>query len=274
MGRRRKREDAPLSLFSFQDIMACLTGILILISLLLAIDGLSDTMQATPGQGIPAEPQAPARAAEELREEIRLLTKTLDDRKGGIDVSRAEVELLEDRERRMALEALRTQKTIEDAEAELARVNPELEAALASAVALREQLVSASARASESSLRERVRFRPGAKYSKTPVFVEVSAAALVVGELDESLVPRLVAQLDDPGADGRLVAALASRLPDSAYLVFVVHQNAIARFELLRDAMVRRGYEVGWQLWDGGQGGFLAGATRASGGADPRRSAP
>lgn len=265
MGRRRKREDAPLSLFSFQDIMACLTGILILVSLLLAIDGLSDTMQATPGKGTPAEPQDAARTAEELREEIAVLTRTLEERKGGIDVAQGEVELLEDRERRMALEAERTRAVIEERDAELARLVRELESASQSSSALREQLSAAKAKADEQALRERVRFRPGAQYSKSPVFVETTPKGLVVGELDPSLVPRLVARLDDPGAENRLVGALGGRRPDTSYLVFVVREDAIPRFEALRDAMIRKGFEVGWQLWDGGEGGFLDGAASAAG---------
>jgi hypothetical protein len=52
-------------------------------------------------------------------------------------------------------------------------------------------------------------------------------------------------------------------MPDTSYLVFVVRQDAIPRFEALRDAMIRKGFEVGWQLWDGGEGGFLDGATAA-----------
>jgi hypothetical protein len=93
------------------------------------------------------------------------------------------------------------------------------------------------------------------------VFVEATPRGLVVGELDASLVPRLVARLDDPGAENRLVGALGSRMPDTSYLVFVVREDAIPRFEALRDAMIRKGFEVGWQLWDGGKGGFLDGAT-------------
>jgi len=73
MGRRKKRDEAPLSLFSFQDIMACLTGILILVALLLAIDGLSDDMQATPGKsGTPEESKA-AESADDLRERLAIL---------------------------------------------------------------------------------------------------------------------------------------------------------------------------------------------------------
>jgi hypothetical protein len=47
--------------------------------------------------------------------------------------------------------------------------------------------------------------------------------------------------------------------------VFVVHEDAIQRFETLRNALIRRGYEVGWQLWDGAEGGFLDGASESTG---------
>ena len=62
----------------------------------------------------------------------------------------------------------------------------------------------------------------------------------------------------------RIVGALGTRLPGNSYLVFVVHEDAIARFESLRNALIRRGYEVGWQLWDGSSS-FLEGASESSG---------
>jgi len=45
----------------------------------------------------------------------------------------------------------------------------------------------------------------------------------------------------------------------------VVHQDSIPRFERLRDAMIRRGYDVGWQLWDGTPASFLDGADESQG---------
>jgi hypothetical protein len=56
--------------------------------------------------------------------------------------------------------------------------------------------------------------------------------------------------------------------------VFVVREDAIPRFEALRDAMIRKGFEVGWQLWDGGEGGFLDGAAAVAGAAAPDAAAP
>jgi hypothetical protein len=100
------------------------------------------------------------------------------------------------------------------------------------------------------------------------------AGKIVVGELDAARVPVHVATLADPDADARLVGALGARMPDKSYMVFVVHEDAIPRFEALRDAMIRKGFEVGWQLWDGGEGGFLDGAAAVAGAAAPDAAAP
>ena len=265
MGRRKKRDEAPLSLFSFQDIMACLTGILIMVSLLLAIDGLSDVMQVTPGKGAPEVPQDRTARIEELRERIAVLRRTAEERRGGIDVTREEVDLLEERVRQLALDADRTRRRVTEADAELARVTKERTEAESRIEALKEELSRARAAADDQAMRERVRFRPGAKYSKTPVFVEVTPKWLAVGELDSSMTPRLVARLDDPDAERRLVGAFGDRLPGTSFAVLLVHEDAIPRFEELRRTLFKRGYEVGWQLWDAkSDGGFLD-AARAAG---------
>jgi TolA-binding protein len=265
MGRRRKRDEAPLSLFSFQDIMACLTGILIMVSLLLAIDGLSDVMQVTPGKGEPQAPEDRTARIEELRQRIATLKRTVDERRGGIDVTKQEVDLLEERQRQMALDAERTRKRIAKADDDLARITKERTEADSRIATLKEELSRARAAADDQAMRERVRFRPGAKYSKTPVFIEVATKWLAVGELDSSMTPRLVAKIDDPDAERRLVGTIGDRVPDTSFAVLLVHEDAIPRFEQLRKTLYKRGYEVGWQLWDAkGEGGFLD-AARAAG---------
>jgi hypothetical protein len=260
MARRRKREEAPLSLFSFQDIMACLTGILIMVALLLAIDGLSDVMQLTPGKGTPESAEESQARLEELRQEVATLRKAIDDRRGGIELSAGEVQLLEDRVQRMAMEAERTRRRIQELEAELAERTREREEVTARITELKDRIARSRRQADDQEMRQRVRFLPGSEYSKAPVFVEATATGLAIAELDQSKTPRLVARLDGPDADARLVGALGRRLPNAWYMVFVVHEDSIPRFETLRNAMIRKGYEVGWQLWQGEPGGLFEGA--------------
>lgn len=262
MGRRRRREEAPLSLFSFQDIMACLTGILILVALLLAVDGLSDAMQAAPGR-----PAAQATAADRLpalREQVALLQRALDDRAGGRDVGKAEVDILDDRVRQLAMEAELARTRRAELEAAAAKLRQEQEEESRRVERLRGEIAAAARQEQQEALRERVRFRPGQRYPKSPVFVEPMAGGVALGELDAARTPVRIADLKDPGADARIVGSLGARLPDTSYMVFVVHEDAIPRFESLRNSMIRRGYEVGWQLWEG-SGSFLEGAAESGG---------
>ena len=265
MGRRRKREEAPLSLFSFQDIMACLTGILILVALLLAIDGLSDTMDATPGKDGAPDPAEAAASAAELRERVAILQRSIDERKGGKDVAREEVDLLDDRIRQLAQEADRTRRLAEEAAAKRLAASKDLDEALRKAKELSEEMARARSSAQAQALRERVRFRPGMRFPKAPVFIEPMRDRIVVGELDAQRTPVRIATLTDPDAEARLVGSLGKRLPDSSYVVFVVHEDAIPRFEQLRSRMLKRGYEVGWQLWQGEPASMLDGAAESGG---------
>ncbi len=277
MGRRKKRAEAPLSLFSFQDIMACLTGILIMVSLLLAFDGLSDAMQAVPGKAAPhADDAAQGARAVELNQRIAILRRTIDERKGGIDVSKQEADLLDDRVRQLAQQAERTKERVAELDAELARLRSEDAKVGSERRALEERLSRARQSRQAQAMRDRVRFRPGQQYSKAPIFLETTANALILGELDASRTPLFLAKLTGPDAQQRLIGALGAHTPDNSYIVFVVHQDAIARFEALRDGLFRRGYEVGWQLWDGSSGGFLEGAASvpASGGASAPAASP
>ena len=265
MGRRKKREEAPLSLFSFQDIMACLTGILILVALLIAMDGLTDEMQATPGKSGAPNPEVAAARVPVLREQIAILQRSIDDRKGGRDVTKAEVDLLDYSCKDKARLMERARKRLSDTDAEMKRITAEQAAATQQIEELRERIVAATRAAEAQVLRERVKFRPGIKFSKAPVFVEPMTSGVVLGELDATRTPVRIADLKDPNADARIVGELAKRLPDTSYIVFVVHEDAIQRFETLRNALIRRGYEVGWQLWDGATGGFLDGASESTG---------
>jgi hypothetical protein len=57
----------------------------------------------------------------------------------------------------------------------------------------------------------------------------------------------------------------------------VVHEDAIPRMQRLQGALIDRGYENGWQLWDAAsEGGFLDRAGKAgarpAGPADPPAS--
>ena len=266
MGRRKKGSDNAVSLFSFQDVLACLTGVLIMVSLLLCIDGLSSNINMAKGAQAAGQPMDMTAQVERLTQEVAVLRKAVEDRKGGVDVSKQVVDVLDDRVKQVAEEAEKAKRRDDALAAELAARNKELAKLREEEAAAKDAATAATRSALQVELRERVRFRAGQTYQKAPVFVEVGTGRLVVGELDASRTPILVARLEGADAENRLVGALGKRMPDTSYIVFVVHQDAIPRFESLRDAMFRRGCEVGWQLWADPKGrDFLDGAEQAKG---------
>jgi outer membrane murein-binding lipoprotein Lpp len=276
MGRRSKRAEAPLSLFSFQDIMACLTGVLILVSLLLAIDGLSDVIKPSAGT-----PQAPSEdlseRIEEARRRVEELAAAVAALRGGVDVTEQEVVLLESRVDTLSREVSRERSVAAAAAADAARTRDEIESVRTRAETLERRLAQALQEIEDQGMRERVQFRAGERFAKAPVLVEVGSGGITVGELDDRLVPRLLERLDGPDAERRLDAVLAARPHETHYVLFVVHEDAIPRMQRLQGALIDRGYENGWQLWDAAsEGGFLDRAGKAgarpAGPADPPAS--
>ena len=257
MGRRKKKQQESLTLFSFQDIMACLTGVLILISLLLALDGLSDRIDDAGAPGSAAEAEA-AERVEQLTAEIKALEEQADIRRRGVPVTEDEVKVLEARAASMQREVAEAEQRDRALAAELARLDEVQKALDVRRAAAERTLVEQELQ----RRRQRVQYRPGGQNDRAPLFVEVAANGLKVGTLDTERTPVMLADL--PGAaplppkpDEGLAKALNQHGPDSYYVLFVVHPDGIKRFEALRAAVFRNGYEVGWQLWDAAAGAFL-----------------
>lgn len=279
MRRRHGQSEAPLSLFSFQDIMACLTGVLIMIVLVLAMEGLADeilmerTAAAESARPAAAETEAElATQREATRDEIEALQRELAARQAGSAVTEAEVEVLEARLQRMRQEADRLDRAMAQRQVELQRAQAEADAMQQQQAAAMDEL----AKAERALRRQRVQFRVGQAGGPKPFFVEVAGQGVRVGDLAEDGAPVLAVQLPPLSTDAQVLEALAGRPPREQYPVFVVHGDSVERFEQLRALLVRRGYEVGWQLWDGAAGAFLepaAGGVRPAGAPAPAQGA-
>jgi septal ring factor EnvC (AmiA/AmiB activator) len=101
MRRRSRKLEAPITLFSFQDLMACLTGVLILVVLVIAIEGLSNEMRMAADQSTPeatTATEAEVRTQlEQLKSEVNALERELEARQRGAVVTEEEIAVLEAR---------------------------------------------------------------------------------------------------------------------------------------------------------------------------------
>ncbi len=264
MARKRKNTDTPITLFSFQDIMCCLVGVLVLIALTLAIEGLAAETLIERARVDPAAAAAATMEAQEqsteLEHQIQELQRELQARQSGSEVTQQEVEVLEARVRQEASDHERLRQRLAALEERVAQANAAARARADEVARAQQQIIEA-----ELALRrQRIRLRPGALALRTPFFVEVSAADLRVGDLDPSQAPVMAQTLPGFATDAQVVDAIGVRQPGSHYAVLVVHADGIARFGQLRDVLFGRGYEVGWQLWDGSAGWFLEKAPTAA----------
>jgi hypothetical protein len=250
MGRRKRRDEAPLSLFSFQDIMACLTGVLILITLILSLDGLSDRPTTSAQSGAAAAAEAAA-----LREELAVLRKVQSDATGGTDLADRDIDVLDERVAQLARDAERTRAAIERAQSALREEDVRVRDLDARAEALRRQSTDQRRSAQQAALRARIELRPGARRRREPVFVEVMPDRLRFGELTADAVPELRSEAPDAAGAMDMAAferVLATHPPDRNSVNFVVHEGAVARFRRLLDRVSGPYAEaMGWGPWAG-----------------------
>lgn len=261
---RRSRADAvaPITLFSFQDIIAAVTGIMILVTLLLALEPIAEEILIEERASAGATERAPV---EEPAMALDLAERLVADLKAELELRRrqpaVDEKVIESLQARLA----ELREMNDEADARLSRAERSLEHAVeerdvaaGAEAAASAALADAIARHERETLRSRVRFLPGERFDRAPLFVEVRADGCVVGEFDGS---GALAVIGDGRGDGpaptELARQLGDRSPREFQLVFIVRQDALREFASLRDHFFERGWDVGWQIWDANEGGFF-----------------
>ncbi len=276
-----KHDDvSPMSFFSFQDIMACVTGIMILVSLILALDPLGEipTSAQKPGESQQLRKSlegARARAGE-ARRALAEASAALADAKARPQVSSDQLERLEkliakEREGLIAIERSR-EAAAGDAqrqEDQTLVMNRQSERASEKVLAIKQDLA-------DKTLRARVQYQVGEREQLQPLLFEVTPTEVRVGEMDASGTPKQIATLRDAavtaamnawgsrGGDSgapldaaALLALLNSHPRSHWYALLVVRDDSVKLSSGLRDMIRGQGYEIGWQLWNTREGGFF-----------------
>lgn len=271
---RKQQHASPMSFFSFQDIMACVTGIMILVTLLLALDPLSNIPMISPTPSPPTELIERLRAAREraagamdalARAREVLKQSSVEGRVTGRQmeqfqqVQRAEEQRLA--AARMQLEAATARA--KKARSEIQLVTRQIEVAGARAAALGKEVA-------EIELKSRVKRQAGPSEPLRPVLVEVRADGLAIGTLDDAAVPRLESVL--PSAACTIAPLVwASKIQqllvdhpgpaaegaDGWYGLFIIRSDAVQAGLNAYSNLHSRSWDAGCQLWDAAEGGFF-----------------
>ena len=261
----KQSKDAPLSFFSFQDIIASVTALMVLITLVIALDPIGDEF-VTRKRSAGAEPMSQAARVEQARARVDTANAALQETRRILMERQAQQVVTADQVARLdrlvaaeraEADALQRIESAGDSERKSV-ADRTLIAQQALADAERE-LVRRREAAADSAMKGRVRAFSGPAESLKPLLLEVGAERLVAGTLDDRRIPRELATC--LGADDVAVECMSLTLAQHPaaewYVLFIVRQDAVERFRRLREALYGRGYEIGWQIWDGSAGGFF-----------------
>ncbi|MDA1007661.1 MAG: hypothetical protein O2800_01465 [Planctomycetota bacterium] len=256
--------ESPMSFFSFQDIVAGVLGIMILVALLLALDPLSDKIEPVSPAKSAAQSAADAEAVkkaretlEKIQEQIKSAAEALANAQVGEPIELEEVERVEvlaretmDRVVLVRAEEKVVQQSVTDATKRVAKETKALQS-------IEETVAKARKDVELAERRARVQYRPGDRFERRPLLVELGSSFIRMGILSTDNVP--MKEFDGgQGEDTALLTQASNTHPSSDwYLLFVLHPGTETRFESSMREWYGRGYEVGWQLWDPSNGSIF-----------------
>lgn len=263
--KRARGCESAMSFFSFQDIIACVTGIMILVTLILALNPLGNKIASVTTPGSASTPQVVDEATvarvnearerqQAAKEAVARLNKEIEERRARPEISEAQVLRIEQQAEADAQLLENMQARVEAARARVERAKTADTAAQAELKQLDQREVDA--RRAQARARMRLRLLEGAPEGFEPVLVEVTANGIVIGTLDEEGVPVAGEPVIKPMAQRTLATELGGRDVKTTLVLFIVQPGGIALFDELR-SMVAGAVAIGWQLWDPSGGSFF-----------------
>ena len=246
---RRKQAAAPFSLFAFQDIITSVTGIILLITMMMAVELVQNLSRAA---AAPQEEKS-SQVAHMLRQafsestsEQDRLQKILDEtttirfnadslrrRLAELKAAAGELELQNEliQTTREKIDARKTQQNLEAKD-----LTPEAIEALAKEQAAIARQIAAM---KESN---RVIFNRPAGAAKAPWLVELNETSIVAAEMGQVLPPQ---SFDSPDA---FLQWVQDQDRDSRYFVLLVKPSTIEVFSTIRKVLQDRRFDVGYDL--------------------------
>jgi DNA repair exonuclease SbcCD ATPase subunit len=220
MSTRRRAETLAVSFFAFQDIIAGVTGIMLILTLVLAVD-LSRRRPALQNTDQPADSletlQEHARAIEATRDELRNIVSTLRRRLQGAATSKvvteSEIRTAERILRDLDTERVGGQQEIGALYETLRYVQNEIAEAESRHDMLQRKRETQRALAAEAAKRTPITVLQGEAASKKPILIECRADALIIGSMSRNLLDLAVMSLSNsdlgsPGQGTRLRSTL------------------------------------------------------------------
>jgi hypothetical protein len=253
MGRKDKRAgESAMSFFSFQDIICCVTGILIFVTLMISMELMSRGGTAGSIEDAALESRMSIDSAQRrlarLKDEYDQIIEA-QQALSGDPITQARIDALEKQvqELESSRRLVNQQRNIEKIEA--AQLSQQLRDARRRNEELQKQLLALTQTVAREEARSSIPVPGGSEKNLKPVFLEVAANGIIVADFNDAGDIRQLARF--AGADA-IISALKwaeTRNPKTDYPVLLVRAGAIEAFGPLRRELRARGFSVGWEAW-------------------------
>lgn len=254
MSRRNRRlNESPMSFFSFQDIISCTTGILVLITLLLTIELATRTHADVP------EVKSESELNDQLTAQKALLQQLQDQVSSARAAMTAMVQApisptrLNDALNEAALrreQVLATQIRIKQLDAEIASTIKNLTEAEKLSRSLSAAIARYRQQIEEAQRESRVVLIGGPDTSKKALLVELDLEQVTVGVGNTPELRRVIQAFEGVSAIEAFLKWAPTRSIRKDYFVIFLRPDAAEAFDRVLDTLRGKlGFEVGWDAW-------------------------
>jgi hypothetical protein len=257
---RRKRSSSPISLFSFQDIITSVTGIMILITLMLALEVIQKKENGPDAQSrqLASDAQRSAeeiaqriesnkQAIEQMRHKLQQTTQELTElaqfdadqlRRQATDLNEVSTHLSNELQKSSAQRAAATKRAQQAKEAKDRRAS-DPQTLAETIIAAKEK----TAQLEQMKKSGRMIFSPTEGDEKAPWLVEIDENRIAVAEVGKEAPPQSFATPD------QFFAWAGDRNPSREYFVLLVKPGGIKHFGQIQDDLLNElGFDVGYDV--------------------------
>lgn len=255
MSRRSKGGGVPISLFSFQDLITSLSGILILLVLLMAV-------QVALRKAIPVKARvSPERIVDvsQLNKKNATLKKELEELSQVMTLSVSQdsvavVQLLTDEERKLKDRQREVDRQKEMHSSLVARlINVQQKEVLSQKATqpLKQELVQLRAALGKTVSESKLFYIPEEGALKTPILVECSGVAIRMGFISRSEKPTIFSP--DRAGIVSFEKHISRYSPSREYFVFMIKPSGVDYWEALSKAAYSLQFDVGYDALEEGK---------------------
>jgi hypothetical protein len=255
---RRRATSNPISLFSFQDIITSVTGIMILVTLIMTLELIQRTVSSPLVQTVAVTVEAESTTADmrkrarDLKAQIERQQQAAESLRGvdprGLNEQLQELEqtieqFLKDVERVSAISAA-TERNRRQAATEEA----ETLAKLSEVRTIEQQIAAAQSELEKLKKTNRLIFNPDKSSAKTPWLLDVSSTQIKAAQVGVKATPAVFSG----GSPAELLAQfggwLPARDPAAEYFVLLIRPSAAELYLPLRFELQGQGFDLGFDL--------------------------